>query len=128
MFKAYVTRVGNGPFPTYLNDDIGKKIQSIGKEIGATTGRPRMCGWLDLPALKYAVMLNGVTDLVMTKADVLSGFDEVKVCTHYMVDGVKTDQLPYDMYKVEPVYDKTNNAYNGPDRRKADRRIKEKEK
>ena len=79
IFKAYCTRVGAGPFPTELFDDIGEKIAKNGNEFGSTTGRPRRCGWLDLPALKYSIMLNGVSDLYMMKADVLSGFSEVKV-------------------------------------------------
>jgi adenylosuccinate synthase len=106
IFKAYCTRVGSGPFPTELNNEIGEKIRAIGKEFGATTGRPRRCGWVDLPALKYSCMLNGVTQLIMTKADVLSGFDEIKVCTHYKHNGEIIDYLPYDIDEsfVEPVY------------------------
>jgi adenylosuccinate synthase len=106
IFKAYCTRVGSGPFPTELNDETGEKIRAIGKEFGATTGRPRRCGWVDLPALKYSCMLNGVTQLIMTKADVLSGFDEIKVCTHYKHNGETIDYLPYDIDEsfVEPVY------------------------
>lgn len=104
VFKAYNTRVGNGPFPTYLNDEMGSKIQTIGEEYGATTGRPRMCGWLDLPLLKYATMINGVTDLVITKVDVLNNFDEIKVCTHYKINGKITDRIPYDLYDAEPIY------------------------
>jgi adenylosuccinate synthase len=106
IFKAYCTRVGSGPFPTELNDATGEKIRAIGKEFGATTGRPRRCGWLDLPALKYSCMLNGVTQLIMTKADVLSGFDELQVCTHYLHRGEKIDYLPYDIDEkyVSPVY------------------------
>lgn len=106
VFKAYCTRVGSGPFPTELFDETGKKIQELGHEFGATTGRPRRCGWLDLPALKYAIMINGVTELSMMKADVLSGFDTLKVCTHYSIDGKLYDYMPYDIInaKVEPVY------------------------
>jgi adenylosuccinate synthase len=106
IFKAYCTRVGSGPFPTELNDATGEKIRAIGREFGATTGRPRRCGWLDLPALKYSCMLNGVTQLIMTKADVLSGFDELQVCTHYLHRGEKIDYLPYDIDEkyVSPVY------------------------
>jgi adenylosuccinate synthase len=107
IFKAYCTRVGSGPFPTELEDEAGEKIRKEGREFGATTGRPRRCGWLDLPALKYTIMLNGVTQLVMMKADVLNIFDEIEVCTHYRLpDGSLTDQMPYDIVdtKVEPVY------------------------
>ncbi|MGM0504947.1 MAG: adenylosuccinate synthase, partial [Bacteroidota bacterium] len=91
IFKAYCTRVGSGPFPTELENTEGEKLRKQGHEFGATTGRPRRCGWLDLPALKYAIMLNGVTELVVTKADVLSGFETIKVCTHYKLNGKKVD-------------------------------------
>ena len=106
IFKAYCTRVGSGPFPTELKDETGEKLRSAGMEFGATTGRPRRCGWLDLPQLKYAVMVNGVTQLCMMKADVLGEFDEVKVCTHYMHNGEKIDYLPYGINpdEVQPVY------------------------
>jgi adenylosuccinate synthase len=106
IFKAYCTRVGSGPFPTELEDETGEKIRQIGREFGATTGRPRRCGWLDLPAMKYSVMINGVTRLIMTKADVLSGFDQVKVCTGYLINGKTSDELPYslDPSIVQPVY------------------------
>ena len=106
IFKAYCTRVGSGPFPTELNDETGEEIRKIGREFGATTGRPRRCGWLDLPALKYSILINGVTQLIMTKADVLSGFDTIQVCTSYKVNGVETDRFPYDIDEkyVEPVY------------------------
>jgi adenylosuccinate synthase len=105
VFKAYCTRVGSGPFPTELNDAIGEKICTIGREFGSTTGRKRRCGWLDLPALKRAIMLNGVTKLDMMKIDVLNEFDEVKVCTHYIVNGEKTDHLPYNLAEeIKPVY------------------------
>lgn len=105
IFKAYCTRVGSGPFPTELLDETGERIRTLGDEFGSTTGRSRRCGWLDLPALRYAVMINGITELVMTKADVLNGFDEVKVCTHYLVNGRQTDRLPYDIATgIEPVY------------------------
>ncbi len=107
IFKAYCTRVGSGPFPTELNDEVGEKIRKEGGEFGATTGRPRRCGWLDLPALKYSIMLNGTTQLFMTKADVLSAFSEIFVCTHYeMADGTTTDQIPYDLgvEGLKPVY------------------------
>ena len=85
IFKAYCTRVGSGPFPTELSDDVGTKMRDIGHEYGATTGRERRCGWLDLPALKYSIMINGVTELCMMKADVLDSFDEIQVCTHYQI-------------------------------------------
>lgn len=106
IFKAYCTRVGSGPFPTELNDAIGEEMRKTGNEFGSTTGRPRRCGWLDLPALKYTVMINGVTQLIMTKPDVLSGFDTLKVCTHYKVNGKTLDYMPYDIVhtRVEPVY------------------------
>ncbi|MDP4901460.1 MAG: adenylosuccinate synthase, partial [Schleiferiaceae bacterium] len=83
IFKAYCTRVGSGPFPTELNNETGERMRQVGREFGSTTGRPRRCGWLDLPALKYAVEINGVTELMMMKADVLSGFEQLSVCTHY---------------------------------------------
>jgi len=107
IFKAYCTRVGSGPFPTELNDEYGERIRQEGREFGATTGRPRRCGWIDLPALRYAIMINGVTELSMMKADVLSIFDKIKVCTHYIVDGKKIDYLPYDIESVpvKPVYE-----------------------
>ncbi|MFM9028087.1 MAG: adenylosuccinate synthase, partial [Bacteroidota bacterium] len=106
IFKAYCTRVGSGPFPTELNDATGEAIRKAGNEFGSTTGRPRRCGWLDIPALKYAIMINGVTDLTMTKPDVLSGFDEILVCTHYEIDGERIDYMPYDIVNsdVRPVY------------------------
>ncbi|MBQ5936169.1 MAG: adenylosuccinate synthase [Bacteroidales bacterium] len=105
VFKAYCTRVGSGPFPTELGDATGELLRQRGHEFGATTGRPRRTGWLDLPALKYAVMISGVTELIMMKADVLDGFDTVKVASGYRVDGVRTDRVPYDVYaEVEPVY------------------------
>lgn len=96
IFKAYCTRVGSGPFPTELNDETGQRLRDIGHEYGATTGRPRRCGWLDLVALNYAVMLNGVTKLIMTKADVLNGFENISVCTEYKLDGTPTTELPFD--------------------------------
>jgi adenylosuccinate synthase len=104
--KAYCTRVGGGPFPTELNDETGEKLRKTGNEFGATTGRPRRCGWIDLVALKFACMINGVTQLVMTKADVLDAFDELKVCSAYKVDGVEQQEVPYQMTKVtiDPVY------------------------
>jgi adenylosuccinate synthase len=105
IFKAYCTRVGSGPFPTELFDNAGEKLCDIGHEFGSTTGRRRRCGWLDLPALKYAIMINGVTELNMMKADVLDTFDTIKVCTSYKVNGELTDQMPFDLTEtVEPVY------------------------
>ena len=98
IFKAYCTRVGSGPFPTELNNPEGERLREIGKEYGATTGRPRRCGWLDIQALKYAIMLSGVDRLFMMKADVLSHFDAVKVCTHYRLpDGTLTQQVPHNL-------------------------------
>ena len=106
IFKAYCTRVGSGPFPTELFDEDGKTLATVGHEFGATTGRPRRCGWIDLPALKYAIMINGVTQLIMMKADVLDGFDIIKVCTHYDLNGELIDYMPYDIVttEVKPVY------------------------
>lgn len=97
IFKAYTTRVGSGPFPTELFDNYGKKMAEVGHEFGATTGRPRRCGWLDLVALKYAVQLNGVTQLAMMKSDVLSGFDQIKVCTSYEYRGETIGHFPFDI-------------------------------
>ena len=104
IFKAYSTRVGSGPFPVELFDETGDKIRDIGHEYGAVTGRNRRCGWLDLVALKYAIMINGVTQLIMMKSDVLDSFAEIKVCTQYTKDGVTTDELPYDTEGWEAVY------------------------
>jgi adenylosuccinate synthase len=106
IFKAYCTRVGSGPFPTELFDEVGPgaTMRKIGKEFGSTTGRPRRCGWLDMPALKYSIMINGVSDLIMMKSDVLSGFDSIKVCTSYISEGKEIDYIPFDDQKVEPVY------------------------
>lgn len=105
IFKAYCTRVGSGPFPTELFDETGERLRKLGNEFGAVTGRPRRCGWLDLVALKYTVMLNGVTDLIMMKSDCLDDFDTIKVCTSYRVDGQETSQVPFDTYaEIEPVY------------------------
>lgn len=114
IFKAYCTRVGSGPFPTELHDKSGEDLRAAGHEFGATTGRPRRCGWLDLPALKYSIMLNGVTDLIMTKADVLSAFGELKVCDAYDYKGEKITHFPYNidennltpLYKSLPGWDK----------------------
>ena len=105
IFKAYCTRVGSGPFPTELFDETGDKLRKIGNEFGAVTGRPRRCGWLDLVALRYAVMISGVTDLIMMKSDCLDSFGTIKVCTSYIVDGKETDQVPFDTYAdITPVY------------------------
>ena len=97
VFKAYCTRVGSGPFPTELLDDVGQLLRDNGHEYGSTTGRPRRCGWLDLPALKYAIMLNGVSDLIITKADVMDQFDEIHVCTAYQINGEQSTILPYSL-------------------------------
>lgn len=105
IFKAYCTRVGSGPFPTELFDETGEKIRKIGNEFGAVTGRPRRCGWLDLVALKYTVMIDGVTDLIMMKSDCLDSFGTIKVCTSYIIDGKETDQFPFDTEaEITPVY------------------------
>ena len=106
IFKAYTTRVGSGPFPTELFDDYGKKMSKVGNEFGATTGRPRRCGWLDLVALKYACRINGVTKLMMMKTDVLSGFDKILVCTKYKYRGQIIDNLPYNLSdeSLKPIY------------------------
>lgn len=105
IFKAYCTRVGSGPFPTELFDETGKTIRDLGHEYGAVTGRERRCGWIDLVALRYAIMLNGVTQLIMMKSDVLDGFDEIKACVAYKIDGEETRQFPYSIEEeIEPVY------------------------
>jgi len=105
IFKAYCTRVGSGPFPTELNDETGNTLRNVGREFGSTTGRPRRCGWLDLPALKYSIMINGITQLFMTKADVLSGIKTIRVCTSYEVDGKECTELPFDTdAAIVPVY------------------------
>jgi adenylosuccinate synthase len=98
--KAYCTRVGSGPFPTELHDEIGERLRKIGSEFGATTGRPRRCGWIDLVALNFACMVNGVTQIVMTKADVLDAFEELSVCTSYGIDGKQEKAVPYQMSKL----------------------------
>jgi adenylosuccinate synthase len=100
VFKAYCTRVGSGPFPTELLDETGKFLREKGHEYGATTGRPRRCGWLDLVALKYSIMINGVTQLLMTKADVLSGFDSIRICTGYKTKNEVINILPYEMEEI----------------------------
>lgn len=107
IFKAYCTRVGSGPFPTEQDNDTGEQIRQVGREFGATTGRARRTGWLDIPALKYAIEINGVTELMMMKADILSEFETIQVCTHYMHRGKKIDYLPYSIEpgEVTPVYE-----------------------
>lgn len=108
VIKAYSTRVGEGPFPTELNDATGEKLRKSGHEFGATTGRPRRCGWLDLVAVKYALRVSGIKNLAITKSDVLSGFSELKVCTAYELDGKKLDTLPADtelLSRVKPCYE-----------------------
>jgi adenylosuccinate synthase len=104
--KAYCTRVGGGPFPTELDDTTGEELRKIGNEFGATTGRPRRCGWIDLVALKYTCMINGVTQVVMTKADVLDSFSELNVCSSYNINGVEKEEVPFQMTRVKlnPVY------------------------
>lgn len=105
IFKAYCTRVGSGPFPTELNDQSGELLRKMGNEVGATTGRPRRTGWLDLVALKYAVMINGVDNLIMMKADVMDSFETIKVAVQYKLNGEITDTIPFDAYaQIEPVY------------------------
>lgn len=107
IFKAYCTRVGSGPFPTELEDEVGEAIRKEGREFGATTGRPRRCGWIDLVQMRYAIMINGVTELSMMKADVLSIFDSIQVCTHYLVNGEKVTDFPFDVNDLDytPVYE-----------------------
>ena len=107
IFKAYSTRVGSGPFPTELLDAQGELMRKEGNEFGSTTGRPRRCGWIDLPSLKYSIMINGVTQLLMMKADVLNIFSIIKVCTHYKLeDGTITNTVPYEVVseKITPIY------------------------
>jgi len=105
IFKAYCTRVGSGPFPTELSDETGDRMRKNGFEFGSVTGRPRRCGWIDLVALKYAIMINGVTQLIMMKSDVLDDFDTIKVCTAYKINGKETNEFPFDISEnVEPVY------------------------
>ncbi len=111
--KAYCTRVGGGPFPTELHDATGEELRKVGQEFGATTGRPRRCGWIDLVALKFTCMINGVTKLIMTKADVLDAFQELQVCTAYNINGEPTDQVPFQMTRldIQPVL-KSFNGWN----------------
>jgi len=103
IFKAYTTRVGSGPFPTELENEIGEELRVYGVEYGATTGRPRRCGWLDLPLLKYSCMINGITELHMMKLDVLSYFDSVQIATEYVVNGKKTNIIPFDLTQVSEI-------------------------
>lgn len=107
IFKAYCTRVGSGPFPTELDNELGETIRKEGSEFGATTGRPRRCGWLDLVQMRYAIMINGVSELAMMKSDILSIFDKINVCTHYLVNGDKITDFPFDINDIEitPVYE-----------------------
>lgn len=108
VFKAYTTRVGGGPFPTELTDETGKRLQEVGKEFGATTGRPRRCGWFDLNVARHTIIMNKPTELVITKLDVLDGLDEVKVCTHYQLDGKPVCSFPArldDLARMKPMYD-----------------------
>ena len=107
IFKAYITRVGNGPFPTELFDADGEKLQTIGKEFGATTGRPRRCGWFDAPLANYSIMINGFNEITITKLDILDEFKEIKVCTEYEVDGIRSKNLSTfinQLDKVKPIY------------------------
>ena len=107
IFKAYCTRVGSGPFPTELFDQEGEDMRKEGHEFGATTGRPRRCGWIDLVQLRYSIMINGITELSMMKGDVLSIFDEIKACTHYLINGEKVNDFPFDIndHEITPVYE-----------------------
>lgn len=107
IFKAYCTRVGAGPFPTELHDETGARIRDLGHEYGAVTGRERRCGWIDLVALRYAIMINGVTKLIMMKSDVLDDFATIKACTAYRINGKLTEEMPYDLdaVDIEPVYE-----------------------
>lgn len=107
IFKAYCTRVGAGPFPTELHDETGARIRDLGHEYGAVTGRERRCGWIDLVALRYAIMINGVTKLIMMKSDVLDDFATIKACTAYRINGKLTEGMPYDLdaVDIEPVYE-----------------------
>lgn len=105
IFKAYCTRVGSGPFPTELFDEVGERIGKLGFEFGSVTGRPRRCGWIDLVALRYAIMVNGVTQLIMMKSDVLDTFDSIKACVAYSVDGKETTEFPFEVSdSLKPVY------------------------
>ena len=103
MVKAYSPRVGNGPFPTELRDEIGERLRTTGGEYGATTGRPRRCGWLDLVSLRYSIRINGIEKIAITKLDVLDDFDEIKVCTGYRINGRRIDNFPTDLRTIESV-------------------------
>jgi len=108
VVKAYCTRVGNGPFPTELHDHMGEKLRAVGHEYGATTGRPRRCGWFDAPALRYSAMVNGITQIAITKLDVLADFDEIRICVDYVLNGKRLKTFPTDVQtleKVEPIYE-----------------------
>jgi adenylosuccinate synthase len=108
IVKAYTTRVGNGPFPTELLDKSGERLREVGREFGSTTGRPRRCGWLDLPALRLTIRLSGIQSLALTKLDVLDGLDEIKLCVAYRLNGKLLDEMPLDpddLMAVEPVYE-----------------------
>lgn len=105
IVKAYCTRVGSGPFPTELFDNDGEELRRVGCEFGSTTGRPRRTGWLDLPALNYAIMIDGVTDIILMKVDVMDGFETINVCTKYKYNGLETEELPFGNIEVEPVYE-----------------------
>lgn len=113
IFKAYTTRVGSGPFPTELENEIGRKLRENGMEFGATTGRPRRCGWLDLPLVKYSCMINGITELHLMKLDVLSHLNEIKVATKYIVNGNITTQIPYDLNDVDSIEYETFKGWDG---------------
>ena len=110
IFKAYTTRVGSGPFPTELFDSTGERMAKVGNEFGATTGRPRRCGWLDLVSLKHSITVNGVTDLIMMKGDVLSGIDKIKVCTKYNYNGKSVDYMPFSILdeNIDPIYEEVD--------------------
>ena len=109
IFKAYCTRVGSGPFPSELFNEVGARLAKVGNEFGSTTGRARRCGWIDIPALKYAININGVTQLMMMKADVLSGIDTIRACTHYELNGKQIDYLPFeDNEDLTPIYKELN--------------------
>jgi len=126
--KAYCTRVGGGPFPTELLDDTGEMLRKVGSEFGATTGRPRRCGWIDLVALKFACMVNGVTKMVMTKADVLDGFPELQACNGYKINDIVVDAVPFQMTRVniEPQYTKMAGWHTDTTQKKSAKELPEK--
>jgi adenylosuccinate synthase len=118
IFKAYVTRVGNGPFPTELNDEVGNRIQNLGNEFGATTGRPRRCGWFDAVAARYSIKLNGINEVVLTKLDILDHFESIKVCTSYRLDSFESNdysEFMHNLDNVNPVYEKLDGWNSGID-------------